>query len=88
MHTLNYIHVTLGENFHLGYFGLLHLAVLVMEHHKEIIKSGCHKILEGINSMSLVNLDDQQIHSLVMMREIARGVVDGRDRKVRLQRDI
>ncbi|XP_073223144.1 serine/threonine-protein phosphatase 7-like isoform X2 [Cicer arietinum] len=53
-----------------------------MEHHKEIIKSGCHKILEGINSMSLVNLDDQQIHSLVMMREIARGVVDGRDRKV------
>ncbi|CAI8612000.1 unnamed protein product [Vicia faba] len=53
-----------------------------MEHHTEIIKSGCHKILEGINSMSLVNLDDQQVHSLVMMREIARGVVDDRDRKV------
>lgn len=53
-----------------------------MEHHKEIIKSGCHKILEGINSMSSVNLDNQQVHSLVMMREIARGVVDDRDRKV------
>ncbi|CAI8611797.1 unnamed protein product [Vicia faba] len=53
-----------------------------MEHHTEIIKSGCHKILEGINSMSWVNLDDQQVHSLVMMREIARGVVDDRDRKV------
>lgn len=84
MYALNYIHDALSEDFHMGYFGLLHLAVLVMEHHKEIIKSGCHKILQGINSMSLVNLDDQQVHSLVMMREIARGVVDGRDRKVRL----
>ncbi|CAJ1955458.1 unnamed protein product [Sphenostylis stenocarpa] len=53
-----------------------------MDHHKERVKSGCQKILEGINSMSLVNLDDQQVHSLVMMREIARGVVDDRDRKV------
>ncbi|XP_058748949.1 serine/threonine-protein phosphatase 7-like isoform X2 [Vicia villosa] len=53
-----------------------------MEHHKEVIKNGCHKILEGINSMSWENLDDQQVHSLVMMREIARGVVDERDRKV------
>ncbi|XP_020223394.1 serine/threonine-protein phosphatase 7 isoform X1 [Cajanus cajan] len=53
-----------------------------MDHHKERIKSGCQKILEGINSMSLVNLDDQQVHSLVMMREIARGVVDDRDRMV------
>ncbi|KAL2332259.1 hypothetical protein Fmac_019840 [Flemingia macrophylla] len=53
-----------------------------MDQQKERIKSGCQKILDGINSMSLVNLDDQQVHSLVMMREIARGVVDGRDRKV------
>ncbi|QCE09074.1 serine/threonine-protein phosphatase 7-like isoform X1 [Vigna unguiculata] len=53
-----------------------------MDHQKERIKSGCQKILEGINSMSLANLDDQQVHSLVMMREIARGVVDDRDRKV------
>ncbi|CAL0322086.1 unnamed protein product [Lupinus luteus] len=53
-----------------------------MDPHKERIKSGCHKILDGINSMSLVNLDDQQVHSLVMMKEIARGVVDDRDRKV------
>ncbi|OIW03768.1 hypothetical protein TanjilG_30044 [Lupinus angustifolius] len=53
-----------------------------MDPHKERIKSGCHKILDGINSMSLVNLDDQQVHSLVMMREIARGVVNDRDRKV------
>lgn len=74
----------LSENFHMGYSGLLHLAVLVMEHHKEVIKNGCHKIIEGINSMSWENLDDQQVRSLVMMREIARGVVDDRDRKVRL----
>uniref|UniRef100_A0A0R0HAT9 Serine/threonine-protein phosphatase n=1 Tax=Glycine max TaxID=3847 RepID=A0A0R0HAT9_SOYBN len=53
-----------------------------MDPRKERIKNGCLKILEGINSMSLVNLDDQQVHSLVMMREIARGVVDDRDRKV------
>jgi hypothetical protein len=59
-----------------------------MEHHKEIIKNGCHKIPEGINSMSLVNLDDQQVHSLVTMREIARKVVDDRDRKVRLRYSI
>lgn len=62
------------------------MAVLVMDHHKERIKSGCKKIFEGINSMSLVNLDDQQVHSLVMMREIARGVVDDRVRKVRLEK--
>lgn len=67
------------------YFGLLHVAVVVMDPHKERIRSGCQKILEGINSMSLVNLDDQQVHSLVMMREIARGVVDDRDRKVNKQ---
>jgi len=60
----------------------LGLPALSMDHQKERIKSGCQKILEGINSMSLVNLDDQQVHSLVMMREIARGVVDDRDRKV------
>jgi len=54
-----------------------------MDLQKERIKSGCQKILEGIDSMSLVNLDDQQVHSLVMMREIARAVVDDRDRKVR-----
>lgn len=53
-----------------------------MDLQKERIRSGCLKILEGIDSMSLVNLDDQQVHSLVMMREIARGVVDDRDRKV------
>lgn len=55
---------------------------LVMDLERERIKSGCQKILEGIDSMSLVNLDDQQVHSLVMMREIARGVVDDRERKV------
>jgi len=41
-------------------------------------------ILEGINSMSLMNLNDQQVHSLVMMREIACGVVEDRDTKVRI----
>ena len=59
------------------------LVLVIMDPQKERIKSGCQKILEGINSMSLVNLDDQQVHSLVMMREIARGVVDDKDRKVK-----
>jgi hypothetical protein len=85
MHSLNYIHAVLSENFSSGLVWFVtFVAVLVMEHHKEIIKNRCHKIPERINSMSLVNLDDQQVHSLVMMREIARGVVDDRDRKVRL----
>ncbi|KAF7814107.1 serine/threonine-protein phosphatase 7-like isoform X1 [Senna tora] len=55
----------------------------VMDLQKERIKSGCQKILEGIDSMSSVNFDDQQVHSLVMMREIARGVVDDQDRNYR-----
>ena len=54
-----------------------------MDSEREKIKSGCLKILEGIVSLSFVNLDDQQVHSLVMMREIARGVVDDRKRRVR-----
>lgn len=49
---------------------------------EERIKSACKKIVECINAMSFVNLDDQRVHSLVMMREIARGVVENRDRKV------
>lgn len=64
------------------------LPALIMDHQKERIKNGCQKILEGINSMSLANLDDQQVHSLVMMREIARGVVDDRDRKVLTLRNL
>ncbi|KAF5452987.1 hypothetical protein F2P56_027935 [Juglans regia] len=46
------------------------------------IKNACKKIVECINAMSFVNLDDQRVHSLVLMREIARGVVENRDRKV------
>ncbi|XP_059458086.1 serine/threonine-protein phosphatase 7-like isoform X2 [Corylus avellana] len=49
---------------------------------EERIKNACKKIVECINAMSFVNLDDQRVHSLVMMREIARGVVENRDRKV------
>lgn len=50
---------------------------------EEKIKNACKKIVECINAMSFVNLDDQRVHSLVLMREIARGVVENRDRKVR-----
>lgn len=50
---------------------------------EERIKNACKKIVECINAMSFVNLDDQRVHSLVLMREIARGVVENRDRKVR-----
>ncbi|XP_065620919.1 serine/threonine-protein phosphatase 7 [Quercus suber] len=49
---------------------------------EERIKNACMKIVECINAMSFVNLDDQRVHSLVMMREIARGVVENKDRKV------
>lgn len=49
---------------------------------EEKIKNACKKIVECINAMSFVNLDDQRVHSLVLMREIARGVVENRDRKV------
>lgn len=58
------------------------LLPLVMDR-EERIKNACKKIVECINAMSFVNLDDQRVHSLVLMREIARGVVENRDRKVR-----
>uniref|UniRef100_A0A2N9HCA4 Serine/threonine-protein phosphatase n=1 Tax=Fagus sylvatica TaxID=28930 RepID=A0A2N9HCA4_FAGSY len=49
---------------------------------EEKIKNACKNIVECVNAMSFVNLDDQRVNSLVMMREIARGVVENRDRKV------
>lgn len=58
------------------------LLAVVMDR-EERIKNACMKIVECINAMSFVNLDDQRVHSLVMMREIARGVVENKDRKVR-----
>ena len=60
------------------------LLAVVMDR-EERIKNACKKIVECINAMSFVNLDDQRVHSLVMMREIARGVVENRDRKVRVR---
>lgn len=54
-----------------------------MDRRKERMKNECKKIMDSINSMSFVNLDDQRVQSLVMMREIARGVVHNRVEKVR-----
>ncbi|XP_062008680.1 serine/threonine-protein phosphatase 7-like isoform X1 [Rosa rugosa] len=53
-----------------------------MDHRKERMKSDCKKIMDSINAMCFENLNDEQVHSLVMMREIARGVVDNRVGKV------
>lgn len=54
-----------------------------MERKKEIMVNVAKKVVDNISAMSFVNLDDQQLHSLMMMREIARGVVDNRVEKVR-----
>lgn len=53
-----------------------------MDSRKEAMVNVAKKIVDDINAMSFVNLDDQQLHSLMMMREIARGVVDNRVDKV------
>ncbi|VVA24044.1 PREDICTED: serine/threonine-phosphatase [Prunus dulcis] len=53
-----------------------------MDRRKERMKSDCKKIMESINAMCFENLNDEQVHSLVMMREIARGVVNNRVEKV------
>lgn len=53
-----------------------------MERKKEIMVNVAKKVVDNISAMSFVNLDDQQLHSLMMMREIARGVVDNRVEKV------
>ncbi|KAL6134652.1 hypothetical protein ACLB2K_066880 [Fragaria x ananassa] len=53
-----------------------------MDHRKERMKSDCKKIMDSINAMCFENLNDEQVHSLVMMREIARGVVENRAGKV------
>ncbi|KAL6144541.1 hypothetical protein ACLB2K_055233 [Fragaria x ananassa] len=52
------------------------------DHRKERMKSDCKKIMDSINAMCFENLNDEQVHSLVMMREIARGVVENRAGKV------
>lgn len=46
------------------------------------MKSDCRKIMESINAMCFKNLNDEQVHSLVLMREIARGVLTNRVEKV------
>ena len=53
-----------------------------MEHQKEKMINESKKIVEYINSMSLVNLDDQQVYSLMMIKEIARGILHNKIDKV------
>lgn len=50
---------------------------------KERILNEARKVVDNVNAMSFVNLDDQQVHSLMMMREIARGILCNRVEKVR-----
>ncbi|EXB68906.1 Serine/threonine-protein phosphatase 7 [Morus notabilis] len=49
---------------------------------KERILSAARKVVDNVNAMSFTNLDDQQVHSLMMMREIARGILCNRVEKV------
>ncbi|XP_024027915.1 uncharacterized protein LOC21388598 [Morus notabilis] len=49
---------------------------------KERILSVARKVVDNVNAMSFTNLDDQQVHSLMMMREIARGILCNRVEKV------
>ncbi|XP_030490639.2 serine/threonine-protein phosphatase 7 inactive homolog isoform X1 [Cannabis sativa] len=53
-----------------------------MELQKEIMVNESKKILESINMMSLANLDDQQVYSLMMIKELARGIVHNKIEKV------
>ena len=49
---------------------------------KDRVMNEARKVVENINAMSFMNLDDQQVHSLMMMREIARGIVNNKVAKV------
>ncbi|XP_062087710.1 serine/threonine-protein phosphatase 7 inactive homolog [Humulus lupulus] len=53
-----------------------------MELHKDIMANESKKILDSINKMSLANLDDQQVYSLMMIKELARGIVHNKIEKV------
>lgn len=53
-----------------------------MNRRKERMISESKKIVENINAMTFANLDDQQVHSLMTMREIARGIANNRVEKV------
>lgn len=54
-----------------------------MDRRKERMRNECKKIVDSINLMSFDNLDDQSVHSLVKMKEIARGVLYNHVEKVR-----
>ncbi|XP_030490635.2 uncharacterized protein LOC115706989 isoform X2 [Cannabis sativa] len=53
-----------------------------MSRRKERLVDESKKIVENINEMTFANLNDQQVHSLMTMREIARGIVNNRVEKV------
>ncbi|XP_030485650.1 uncharacterized protein LOC115702333 isoform X3 [Cannabis sativa] len=53
-----------------------------MEARKERLINESRKIVENINAMSLINLDEQQAHSLMMIREIAQGIIHNRVERV------
>ena len=59
-----------------------------MECQKQKMVNEAKKVIDNINAMSLENLNEQQLHSLMMMREIARGVVNNRIEKVSEKDDI
>ncbi|PON96172.1 Serine/threonine-specific protein phosphatase/bis(5-nucleosyl)-tetraphosphatase [Trema orientale] len=49
---------------------------------KERMINESKKIVDNINAMTFANLDDQQVHSLMTMREIARGIANNKVEKV------
>ncbi|PON79385.1 hypothetical protein PanWU01x14_011200 [Parasponia andersonii] len=53
-----------------------------MEPRKERMINESKKIVDNVNAMSFDHLDDQQVHSLMMIREIARGIIHNRVEKV------
>lgn len=53
-----------------------------MEPRKERLVNVSKKIVDHINAMSFVNLNDQQVHSLLMIKEIARGIIHNRVERV------
>ncbi|XP_062087708.1 uncharacterized protein LOC133794484 isoform X2 [Humulus lupulus] len=53
-----------------------------MNRRKERLIDESKKIVDNINAMTFANLNDQQVHSLMTMREIARGIANNRVEKV------
>lgn len=59
-----------------------------MEPRKERMVNESKKIVDNINAMSFEHLNDEQVHSLMMIREMARGIIQNRVDRVSCQTEI